>query len=181
MESPEGLVGQTEKCPTCGHANRVPPPIPIQQAAADLAARRAMPHFASDVPPGNGRCSDNACPCPERVIPRGAGFLYIEQALVDFRRQYPTLESARQAMRERHAQMLARFGASATGLYRLGPILVCEQGAKLRNLDLAVARADARFWWRTGQVPLRPTPLAGSEEAREEREKLGLATGAGPG
>ncbi len=27
------------------------------------------------------------------------------------------------------------------------PILVCEQGARLRHLDLDTAAADARHWW----------------------------------
>jgi len=54
------------------------------------------------------------------------------------------------------------------------PILACKQGATLRGIDLEVAAADAKYWWKTGLVPLRPTPLAGSPEAREERELLGL-------
>jgi hypothetical protein len=45
-----------------------------------------------------------------------------------------------------------------------GPILVCETGAKKRNLDLRVAAADAKHWWATGQVPFRPTPKAGQPE-----------------
>jgi len=40
------------------------------------------------------------------------------------------------------------------------PILMCEQGAKLRGLDLEVAAADAKYWWETGLVPLRVTPIA---------------------
>lgn len=48
---------------------------------------------------------------------------------------------------------------SAQMFYRLGPILVCEQGAKLRKLDLRVAHEDAKHWWATGEVPLRPTPI----------------------
>jgi hypothetical protein len=44
------------------------------------------------------------------------------------------------------------------------PILVCEQGAKLRGLDLKVAAEDAKRWWKTGKVSLRPTPMAKSAE-----------------
>jgi hypothetical protein len=40
-------------------------------------------------------------------------------------------------------------------------VLVCEQGAKQRKLDLKVAAADARLWWEKRQVPLRATPRAG--------------------
>jgi hypothetical protein len=118
-------------------------------------------YFESDVPAGDGRCSDNACPCPEVAIPRGTGYLYITPDLVELRSQYPSLASARQAMQNLHKEMSERTGGSVSGFYRLGPILVCEQGAKLRNLDLEVAGADARHWWRTGQVPLRATPTPG--------------------
>jgi hypothetical protein len=123
-----------------------------------------MDYFECDVPAGNGRCSDNACPCPEVAIPRGAGYLYIDLGLVDFRRKYPTLDGAREAMRRKQEELRASARASGsvfTGFYRLGPILVCEQGAKLRGLDLAVASEDARVWWETGKVPLRPTPPVG--------------------
>ena len=40
------------------------------------------------------------------------------------------------------------------------PVLVCEEGAKLRKLDMRVANIDAVRWWETGKVPLRPTPTA---------------------
>ena len=45
------------------------------------------------------------------------------------------------------------------------PILMCEQGARRRSLDLEVAAADARHWWDTGEVPLRATPLDGTTAA----------------
>jgi len=60
---------------------------------------------------------------------------------------------------------MERLGFSGPGhhfTYRLSPILVCEQGARLRNLDLAVAAADAKYMWETSLVPLRATPLAGA-------------------
>lgn len=127
-------------------------------------------YFECDVPPGDGRCSDNACPCgyPGTEIPRGTGYLYIEQDLVDFRRQCPTLQSARKAMERIHKQGQARFGGAVITIYRLGPILVCEKGAKLRGLDLEVAAADAKQWWKTGLVPLRATPLS-KEKIRRAR------------
>jgi len=122
-----------------------------------------MDYFECDVPPSNGICSDNSCPCPEVEIPKGKGYLYIEQSLVDFRRQYPSLQAARNAMQQKRQQMRASFGGMVSGFYRLGPILVCEQGAKLRNLDLEIAGADAKHWWATGQVPLRATPLSSTK------------------
>ncbi len=112
--------------------------------------------FECDVPGGDGLCSDNSCPCPEVRIARGTGYLFIEEELVEFRKRYQSISSARAAMQQ-SANPLQSSRASI--FYRLGPILVCEQGAKLRNLDLNVASADARYWWETGKVPLRATPL----------------------
>jgi hypothetical protein len=40
------------------------------------------------------------------------------------------------------------------------PVLVCQQGAELRRIDMEVAAEDAKRWWETGKVPLRPTPKA---------------------
>jgi len=124
-----------------------------------------MEYFECSVPTDNGLCSDNACPCPEAVIPRGKGYLYIEQSLVDFRRKYPAIESARRVIQQERKQLqqtLARNSDRQEIIYRyrLGPVLVCEEGAKLRNLDLEVAAADAKHWWETGLVPLRATPIA---------------------
>jgi len=122
--------------------------------------RQTQAYFESDVPSGNGLCSDNSCPCPEVVILRGTGYLYIAQELVGFRRRYPRLQDARRAKELQLTQRRASLGIQFSAFYRLGPILVCEQGAKLRKLDLEAARADAKHWWATGQVPLRVTPLA---------------------
>lgn len=36
--------------------------------------------------------------------------------------------------------------------------LTCEEGARLRQLDLQVAHKDAVRWWRDGMVPKRVTP-----------------------
>ncbi len=121
-----------------------------------------MEYFESDVPAGGGRCSDNSCPCPEVSIPRGEGYIYIDQQLVDSRRRYPSLAGARLAMQQTHQNMRAAVG-SASMAYRLGPILVCEEGAKLRKLDLRVAAEDAKHWWSTGEVPLRATPIKTAE------------------
>lgn len=129
-----------------------------------------MDYFQSDVPSGAGYCSDNSCPCPDMEIPRGTGYIYIEQGLVDFRRQYPTLESARMVMQKKQAEMRSNSGMNVSGFYRLGPILICEQGAKLRHLDLDVAAADAKHWWETGMVPLRATPII-DEKAQLAKNK----------
>lgn len=69
-------------------------------------------------------CSDNNCPCPQVVIPRGEGYIFVE----DYGNGH--------------------FSANLT----------CEQGARLRNLDLNIAHLDAVRWWKTGYVPKRETP-----------------------
>lgn len=59
--------------------------------------------------------------------------------------------------------------------------ITCEEGARLRQLDLEVAHQDAVRWWRDGMVPKRETPKskvklepkrdeAGYKEAEEYRE-----------
>jgi hypothetical protein len=95
------------------------------------------------IPKESGRCSDRQCPCPETVIPKGTGYLYIGPEAVGFMR----------------VQMENRGGGSIPVIGSM-PVLVCEQGAKLRGIDLDVAAEDAQLWWEKGQVPLRPTPKA---------------------
>jgi ribosomal protein L24E len=109
-------------------------------------------------PGQDGICSDNDCPCgfPGATIPRGSGYMYVSQAVVDFRKDARTLREAE--------QKVARMQQSAHVIFDQNVItstLMCEQGAKKRGLDLAVAGADAKHWWKTGLVPLRATPLAG--------------------
>lgn len=113
--------------------------------------------------PGNlkpdRRCSDNECPCgsPGAAIPHDAGYMYISEDVVKWRRDArSTQESERKAQRlQKKARMPVVFGQDM-----IAPTLMCEQGARRRGLDLEVAAADARYWWATGRAPLRVTPLA---------------------
>ena len=95
---------------------------------------------AAAIPKEHGLCSDRQCPCPEVQIPKGTGYLYISPEAVEF-------------MRALKAGLIGDFVFGGPM-----PVLVCEQGAKLRGIDLTVAAADARRWWKTGKAPLRPTP-----------------------
>ncbi|HEY6971988.1 MAG TPA: CFI-box-CTERM domain-containing protein [Candidatus Angelobacter sp.] len=122
-----------------------------------------MEYFVS--PPfskSGGVCSDPMCPCSETPIPVGQGYLYISKELCDFRwdcRTEKELDAKIESI-EKKTNRLAIFGPGM-----VSPILVCEAGAKLRQLDLKVAGQDAKHWWETGgQVPLRPTPLEGQPE-----------------
>ncbi len=106
-----------------------------------------------------GLCSDDNCPCdPMGVsIKRGEGYLYISKEVVDFRRDCLTLAQFMGKLED--LQRGLPKDAIVMGLGKIGlPILVCEQGAKLRKLDLAVAHEDAKRWWENGLVPLRATP-----------------------
>jgi len=129
-----------------------------------LFSRGSTQYFEVPRPPEVGRCSDKACPCPEVEIPRGKGYLYISKELVDFRRNCPTYEELQAKLhRMADSDLLGKMGSA--GFVRFlppgtsSPILVCEQGARLRRLDLEVAANDATHWWKTGLVPFRPTPL----------------------
>ncbi len=115
---------------------------------------------------GNDRdpalCSDDACPCgfPGATIPRGKGYMYISKEVAEFRADCLTEAEAQEKIQRMSAQLGATIIAGS-GVF--SPILMCEQGAKKRGLDLDVAAADAKHWWNTGLVPLRPTPLAGAK------------------
>jgi hypothetical protein len=99
-------------------------------------------HREGAIPQKVGLCSDRNYPCPETPIPRGTGYLYISKEAVEFMK----------------AVKSGKVGRNVG--YGPMPILACEQGAKLRELDMEVAAADAKRWWETGKVPLRPTPMA---------------------
>lgn len=79
--------------------------------------------------------------------------MYFSRELVDFRKDCRTYEELlikldRMAKSDDTVEKLG-----AAGLIRIfppgtfSPILMCEQGAKLRGLDLAIAAADAGLWW----------------------------------
>ncbi len=118
-----------------------------------------MEYFYVKVPEGDALCSDNECSCPGRgaKIPRGTGYVYISKEVVDFRYDARTLSEVEKKVK----QWESKIGGSI--FFERGitcSILMCELGARKRSLDLEVASADAEYWWKTGKVPLRPTPLA---------------------
>jgi ankyrin repeat protein len=111
-------------------------------------------------------CSDDACPCSEGqslVIGRTA-YLYISEAVVNFRRECRALLERDVMLRE----AAIRLGADALlvdgGV--ANPFYLCEIGAERRGLDLSVALADAKVVSETGFAPLRPTPRAKIADGR---------------
>lgn len=134
-----------------------------------------MEYMEVPVFPGEGTCSDNACPCgfPGAAIPRGTGYMYVSEDVVEFRRDAPSmLEAERKINRTQEATGTRIIGAAGV----FAPILMCELGAKKRDLDLAVAAEDARHWWEHGEVPLRATPSQGAGATDTRR----VGTPAGP-
>jgi ribosomal protein L24E len=92
------------------------------------------------IPENEGYCSDMTCPCDDTAIQRGSGYLFISEDAAVF------LTAAK-----KDASLLNQRGVPV-------PILICKQSATVRGIDLDVANADAKRWWKGGQVPLRATP-----------------------
>lgn len=113
----------------------------------------------SDYSRDQGLCSFDQCPCgyPGTEIPRNEGFIFLSKSVADFRKDCLTDAELlrKKAMIEAQTGSFIFWESGS-----LGPILICEQGAKKLGIDLEVAAADAKYWWQTGKVPCRPTPLA---------------------
>lgn len=114
-----------------------------------------MRYMETQRPKGFASCSDDQCPCGVfgTPIPQGKGYLYISQQLIDFRKDCLKLNDCQTKIRNAYSGIIS----GGAGVFV--PILMCEQGARKRGLNLEVAAADARYWWKTGKAPLRPTPL----------------------
>ncbi len=122
--------------------------------------KRQIEYMEVPRPDDHGLCSDDECPCnPFGVpIPRGEGYIYISHHIVDFRKDCLTVREALNKIQRIVNGMGGGASTASPGVF--SPILVCEKGAKKRGLYLKIAAADARHWWKTGFVPLRPTPKA---------------------
>lgn len=138
------------------------PLAPVKSYTEEELAK--LNSFEVRLPSGDGRCSDNDCPCPPpgTPLPHGSGFLYIDPTAVDFRKDARTEE----ALKRKWARIQEDFRRRRVtilpdpAVYKA--ILMCEQGAKKRHLDLKVAAEDARLAWTEGRAPLRATPKSGS-------------------
>jgi len=130
-----------------------------------------LDYFDVSRPSGHDVCSDRECPCPDTKIPRGSGYLYISDSVVRMRSRARTDLEAQQMV----ANMQRDLGAFMVfDQGQLTPILMCEQGAERRHLNLEIAARDAEYWWETGKVPLAQTPTCTTSEfeRRISREKL---------
>jgi len=115
---------------------------------------------------GNRKCADRECPCEGRTIIRGEGYLYLSEEVVDFRYEFHTHV---EAIEEMDRRVREKYGRPVKYECRFGPRLFCKKAAQRHKLDLDIAAADARHWWQTGEAPLRSTPIAGSQLAKQER------------
>lgn len=118
-----------------------------------------MDYIECDVPQGDGYCTDNECPCAPAQISRGEGYLLITPEIVEYRRNALT----RAQLQDILAPRLKAGEYISSTAYE--PMLICEQAAKTRGLDMDAAAEDARKWWETGTAPLRATPTASAEPA----------------
>lgn len=112
--------------------------------------------FFEGLPPhtGDGLCSDPECPCPEVKIPRGTGYAYISEELVNARYNARSLDR----LQENIKSLIGQEAHALVPSSLTSPLVMCELGAALRGVDLDVAAADAKLWWETNLAPLRPTP-----------------------
>jgi len=81
-------------------------------------------------------CSDNDCPSgyTGSTIPRGSGYMYISRAVVEFRRDARAVREAEQKVALMQRRMNIVFDQNV-----VTSTLMCDQGARKRDLDLDVA------------------------------------------
>jgi hypothetical protein len=116
-------------------------------------------YFEVKRPDGDSKCSDSTCPCKGDMIPCGSGFIYIDKEVVSNRQNCRTEQEANLRFIMVSAELKKRgFASTPDPRNVIVPVLLCERGAELREIDLEIASADAKHWWKTGLVPLRKTP-----------------------
>ena len=125
-------------------------------------------YFEVAVPCWAAVCPDNNWPWPETPILQGAGHIYISLDLVEFWRDALAGREATEKPRRIWAEGDARARRYViTDPRQIAvPAFICERGARPRHLDLEVVAAEARQWWETGRMPLRPMPEAAEGQGR---------------
>ena len=135
----------------------------VNTTVKPLTNSHDIEYFECTRPAGDGLCSDDACPCGYQGtnIPRGGGYLYISKEVVEMRRDARSIADVQAKVYKIQQTMSSSLMLATNGVFM--PILMCEQGAKQRKIDLVTAAADARYYWETGLAPLRPTPIEGGK------------------
>jgi uncharacterized protein (TIGR02145 family) len=113
-------------------------------------------YFEQERPDGNGLCSLDSCPCGSfgSEIPRGKGYLFIPESAVNYRKDCLTNYEFQKKLQN----MLDNLATGSNLVFTDVPVLVCEKGINKLGIDIAVAQSDAKYWWETGLIPLRPSP-----------------------
>ena len=104
-------------------------------------------------------CDDRNCPCPGDIPlqPGKTAYVFISDNLLEMRRDaitYLDLHRKLDALTSRLSLDCSYFGAGT-----VDALVLCERGARLRNLDLKVALEDAALCFQEGFMPLRATPI----------------------
>jgi len=160
------------------------PVDPVPKAASQPSTSKerpgttyAGPYFECSFPKGNALCSDDSCPCSSNIIPPGSGYLYISEEVVEFRKDALTETAAMAKIQDLQRKL---GGVIVNPVVLASPILMCILAADRRNIDLTVAGNDAKHWWKTGKVPLRPTPLAAPNQGAKSTPTESKTPMAGP-
>lgn len=113
-------------------------------------------YFEQDVPDDDTICSWDSCPCGgfDSKIPKGQGYLYIPESAVEFR--YDCLHN--DEFLDKLQRLSQRLPYGNNLIFSDFPVLVCERGVKELDIDTNIAQEDAKYWWKTGLIPLRPSP-----------------------
>ena len=103
-------------------------------------------------------CSDSICNCGDmgKQLNKSNAYLYVSQEVVDFRSDCLTWGEASDKM-NRVAENLKAIVYFDAGL--AVPLLICDDAAKHRNLDLKISNEDAKYAMAKGKVALRVSPL----------------------
>lgn len=151
----------------------------ISEKAQEIKLKTSPKHRGAeflevDMPDDIAYCSDNDCDCgyPGEEIPRGNGYLYIPQSVVDFRKDALSLSACQMKLElaalKNEEYLRSEFGFNGPISYQHGgnvqegiitPMLCCKKAASRRGLNLDIAASDAKYAWETGLAPLRATPL----------------------
>jgi len=113
-------------------------------------------YFEQKRPDSNGLCSWDPCPCGiSTIIHKGHGYLYIPVSSVIFRRDCLSYKEFQAKLQK----MASNLPLGTDLIFTDVPVLVCEKGISALNIDPEIAQKDAKYWWDTGMIPLRPSPM----------------------
>jgi len=122
----------------------------------DLGPKNKLKYFEQDRPLGDAMCSWDPCPCGGfgSSIPKGKGYLFIPVSAVEFRKDCLSNNKFQSKLQD----LVNKLPYGGKLIFSDVPVLVCDQGIKELDIDPNIAQEDAKYWWETGLIPLRPSP-----------------------